>query len=178
MSQNTDATQIVATLDKTTENYAVYESAEGPSGEQDLVGMYVSLTAFGDGEPFPFIEVLLGDDQPVGLSKKKDTTRFGVYESQDGATITGMYVAHDVLGSDETEDGSFEADESQNIGISPASEEEFEQAEEEAEAEPEDADALVTEGESTESTEDEEETESQEDELVIDDDELDLEPAE
>ena len=137
MSENTES--IVAELAKTTENYAVYEAAE-VAGSQSLTGMYVSLAAFGE-EPEAFIEVVIGDEGPVSLVKNKDTKSFGVYESESGA-ISGMYVSHEVLGSEETEDG-FEAPEARAISISPATEEDFEESQESEELQ-EEAESLLS----------------------------------
>jgi len=138
MSDNNTET-IVAEQSKTTENYDVYESAE-VAGSQDLTGMYVSLAAFGE-NPEAFIEVTIGEDGPVSLTKTKDTKSFGVYESESGA-ISGMYVSHDVLGSTEGEDG-FEAPDERGIAIAPATEQDFEESQESEEL-AEEADALLS----------------------------------
>lgn len=158
-------TTIVAEQSKTTENYAVYESAE-VAGSQDLTGMYVSLAAFGESEPEDFIEVTIGEEGPVSLEKGKDTKSFGVYESESGA-ISGMYVSHEVLASEETEDG-FVAPESRATSISPASEEDFEESQEDEALEAE-ADSLLSgadSGETVETTE-----EAQEDETTPEEEE-------
>lgn len=169
MSDNN--TTIVAELAKTTTNYAVYESAE-VAGSQDLTGMYVSLATFGEGnDPLGFIEVEVAEEGPVSLAKNKDTKSFGVYESASGA-ISGMYVSHDVLGSEEGEDG-FEAPEERGISISPATEEDFEESQESEELQEEassllsdagDSDAV--EAESTDEAEEESDEEAEAEALL------------
>lgn len=136
---------IIAEQQKTTENYAVFESAE-VGGQQDLTGMYVSLAAF-DGEPFDFIEVRIDDDGPVTLNKQKDTTNFGVYESESGA-ISGMYVSHDILDSDEGE-----APENRGISIAPATEDDFEDSQTDEELEDEAGSLLADAGDDDDAVE-------------------------
>lgn len=132
---------IVATLAKTTENYAVYESAE-VGGSQALTGTYVHLAAF-DGDAPDFIEVRVGDDEAAPLAKKKDTTNYGVYETEGGA-ISGMYVSHDSIDSPEGDEGDREAPEDLAISLAPATEDDFEEAQDEAEeAIEEEASALL-----------------------------------
>lgn len=135
----TELASIVAELAKTTENYAVFESAE-VGGSQDLTGMYVSLAAFGE-EPEAFIEVEVGEEGPVTLTKNKDTASFGNYESESGA-VSGIYISHDVLESEESEEGDRVAPDTLGISISPATEEDFEQSQQSEELEDE-ADALL-----------------------------------
>jgi len=156
----TDTTSIIATLAKTTENYAVYESAD-VGGTQELTGMYVSLAAFGE-SPEEFIEVAIGEEGPVALVKNKDTTNYGVYESESGA-ISGSYFAHDVLGSEETDDGE-SAPEERGISISPATEEDFEEAQDEME---EEAEALLGEMGDDDAVEVEETSEEDEAEALL-----------
>lgn len=154
-----DQNTIVAELAKTTENYAVYESAE-VAGSQDLTGMYVSLAAFGE-NPEDFIEVVIGEDGPVSLTKGKDTKNYGTYESESGA-ISGMYVSHDVLGSEETEDG-FVAPDERGISLDHASEEDFEESQEAGEEElVEEADSLLSGAGSEDAVEVEEDEPSEE----------------
>ena len=169
MSDNN--TTIVAELAKTTTNYAVYESAE-VAGSQDLTGMYVSLATFGDSDPLGFIEVEVADEEslPVSLTKNKDTKSFGVYESASGA-ISGMYVSHDVLGSEDGEDSPVAPDE-RGISITPANEDDFEESKESEELEEEAASLLSDAGsedavEAEESDEDDETSEEIEAEALL-----------
>lgn len=110
-------------IDKETENYAVYESADGSS----IVGMYVSDGAAEDiGE---FGALTISDEAQVNATLDKTTTNYGVYSTEGGA-ISGMYVGHALLeqvGGESTEDG-FDAPDSIGLTIAPSDEDAFEEA--------------------------------------------------
>ena len=90
MTQN-----IIARKSKETENYAVYDSPEPDSVDEEftpaLAGMYVSFHAFGTEAP-EVIGVRLGEDEAMELSAQKTTTNTQSFERGDA--IVGMYVAH------------------------------------------------------------------------------------
>lgn len=117
----TEANTIEVAQDNSTENYEVYESADGDT----IVGMYVeSGIAETLGE---FASVTISDaddaDESATADKNKDTSNYGVYELPPA--ITGMYVSHDALESEETDDG-FEAPDSIGLSLAPSDEETFE----------------------------------------------------
>ena len=117
----TEANTIEVAQDNSTENYEVYESADGDT----IVGMYVeSGIAETLGE---FASVTISDaddaDESATADKNKDTSNYGVYELPPA--ITGMYVSHDALESEETDDG-FEAPDSIGLALAPSDEETFE----------------------------------------------------
>ena len=86
---------IIARQSKQTQNYAVYDSPEPDSVEEDftpaLAGMYVTLDAFST-EPPEVIEVRIGEDEAMELSPQKTTAHTQSFERGDA--IVGMYVAH------------------------------------------------------------------------------------
>lgn len=153
MSQN-DLTQIA--VDNETENYAVYESAD----EDTVVGFYVAEGAAEDIGEFGALDVSL-EGEGVAAELQKETANYGVYAAEP--TVTGMYLSHELLGSD-----GDEADAPDEIGITitPSDEQAFEEAipadtDEEQEA------ALVSDADN-ESDEEETTPEEQEQELVSD----------
>lgn len=158
MSQN-NSTTVQAHREKTTENYGVYESADGDT----IVGMYVSEGA--SEQVGEFAEVTVSAEADVEATLDKTTQNYGVFSTEGGA-VNGMYVSHDVL-SELTDDyDSEEGVSSIGLTISPSDEDSFEQAEgvdEEEEA------ALV--GGSSES---ESESEEDEEEVKIPDEEVGL----
>lgn len=105
---------IDATLSKTTDNYAVYEG-------DGLTGTYVNLDQF-EGEAPEEVTFVVGEDGAVTVEKTADTKNYGNYESE-GDAIVAMYLAHDLIGSEETEDG-FSAPESLDLTIQVAADSE------------------------------------------------------
>jgi len=105
--------------DSSTENYTVYESADGDT----IVGMYVSNGAADDiGE---YGSLTVSDEGGVAVSLNKTTTNYATFETAGGA-ISGMYVSHDLLA--DLFDG-YDSDEGvADIGltIEPSDEESFE----------------------------------------------------
>ena len=76
--------------DSSTENYTVYESADGDT----IVGMYVSNGAADDiGE---YGSLTVSAEGGVTASLNKTTTNYATFETAGGA-ISGMYVSHDLL---------------------------------------------------------------------------------
>ena len=151
-------------VDKETENYAVFESADGDT----IVGMYVSdgaAEALGE-----FATLTISDEAEVSATLDKTTTNYGVY-STDGGAVSGMYVGLDLLedtfGSDEEEE--FEAPESIGLTLSPSDEDSFEDA---AGVDEEEEEALVADAASDETDE------SEEEEVEISDEEVGLVDAE
>lgn len=169
-----DESTIQVTAESDTENYTVYESADGDT----IVGAYIAdeiAETLGE-----FASITVGSaedaDENATTPKKKDTTNYGVFELPPA--VKGMYISHDVLESDETEEGDREAPENIGLSLSPSDEEAFENSLPDAE---EQADALV-EGDDSDEEESEPSTEEQADALVsgadTDSDESDDEPAE
>lgn len=117
----TEANTIQVTQDNQTENYAVYESAD----EDTIVGMYVENGIAETLGEFAAVTIQDASDtsEDATAEKKKDTSNYGVYELPPA--VTGMYVSHDALDSEETEDG-FEAPESIGLALAPSDEETFE----------------------------------------------------
>jgi len=154
----TENTTIQVTEDSETENYAVYESADGDT----IVGMYVEETIAEQLGEFAAVTIQDAADtsDDATADKKKDTSNYGVFELPPA--VTGMYVAHDALDSEEVEDG-FEAPEQVGLALAPSDEETFEASLPDAE---EQADALVEGDESDEDEEDEPSAEEQADALV------------
>lgn len=165
MSQ-TDTIQVG--IDKETENYAVYESADGSA----IVGMYVSEGAAESvGE---FGAVTISDESEVTATLDKTTKNYGVYSTEGGA-VSGMYVSHDLLaevGGESTEEG-FDAPESIGLTIAPSDEGDFEEAQG---VDEEEEDALVS-GDSSDSDESES-TDEEDEEVEISDEEVGLVDAE
>jgi hypothetical protein len=157
-----DETTIEVSIDKETENYAVYESADGES----VVGFYVAEGAAEQVGQFATLTV--GAEDGIEATKKKDTASYGVFEAQP--TVTGMYVSHDVLGSEESEEDGPTAPETTSILLDASDEDSFEEAEQAAAQDEEQEAALV--GESQDS--DEEESETDEEEAEIPDEEIGL----
>jgi len=117
----TEANTIQVTQDSSTENYEVYESADG----ETIVGMYVeSSIADSVGE---FAAVTIQDTSEVTAdataNKNKDTANYGVYELPPA--ITGMYLSHDTLDSEESDDGPTAPDEV-GLSLAPSDESAFE----------------------------------------------------
>jgi len=144
----TEANTIQVTQDNETENYAVYESADGDT----IVGMYVEASIAETLGEFAAVTIQDASDtsEDATAEKKKDTSNYGVYELPPA--VTGMYVAHDALDSEETEDG-FEAPESIGLALAPSDEETFEASLPDLDDQ---TDALVS-GESDDSDEEEDE---------------------
>lgn len=153
MSQN-DLIQIA--VDNETENYAVYESAD----EDTIVGFYVAEGAAENIGEFGALDVSL-EGEGVTAELQKETQNYGVYAAEP--TVTGMYISHEVLGSDE-EDA--DAPEEIGITITPSDEQAFEEAVGPAQDEEQEA-ALVADADDTEGKA-EPEPEEQEQELVSD----------
>lgn len=141
---------IEVTQDNQTENYAVYESAD----EDTIVGMYVENSIAESLGEFAAVTILDAADasEDATAEKKKDTSNYGVYELPPA--VTGMYVSHDALDSEEAEDG-FEAPESIGLALEPSDEESFEASLPDLDDQ---SDALVS-GESDDSDEEDEESE-------------------
>ncbi len=108
-------------VDSTTENYTVYESADGDT----IVGMYVSNGASDEIGEYGTLTVSV--EGGVSADLNKTTTNYATFETAGGA-ISGMYVSHDLL--DELFD-EYDSDEGvADIGltIEPSDEESFEEA--------------------------------------------------
>jgi hypothetical protein len=138
---------IQVTQDDSTENYAVYESADGDT----IVGMYVEQSiAETLGE---FAAVTISDaesaDEEATADKSKDTTNYGVFELPPA--VTGMYVSHDALDSEESDEGGPVAPDSIGLELAPSDEETFEASLPDLDDQ---SDALVS-GESDDSDEEE-----------------------
>jgi len=143
----TDETTIQVTADSQTENYTVYESADGST----IVGLYIAQSIADTRGEFAAVTIQDADDSPddATADKKKDTNNYGVFELPPA--VTGMYVSHDALDSTEVEDG-FEAPESIGLSLEPSDEETFEASLPDLDDQ---SDALV-EGEDDEEDEDDE----------------------
>lgn len=157
---------IQVTQDNSTENYEVYESADGDT----IVGMYVeSSIAEQLGE---FAAVTISDaesaDENATAEKKKDTSNYGVFELPPA--VTGMYVSHDALDSEESEEGDREAPESVGLSLAPSDEETFENSLPDVD---EQADALVSGDESDESEEESEPSAEEQAEALVSGDDSD-----
>lgn len=187
----TEANTIQVTQDNQTENYAVYESAD----EDSIVGMYIENGISESLGEFAAVTIQDASDTEENATseKKKDTSNYGVYELPPA--VTGMYVSHDALDSDETEDG-FEAPESIGLAIAPSDEESFEASlpdlddqsdalvsgesdddSDEEESEPsaeEQADALVAGADGESETADSDDTDSDEEDVEIADEDIGL----
>lgn len=164
----TESDTIEIGVDKTTENYAVYESADGDT----IVGMYVSQgAADAVGE---FATLTISEDADVTATVDKQTTNYVVYSTEDGA-VSGMYVSRDLLQEtfdlDEDEDGDTIFPESIGLTLAESDEEAFE-ADDGPVADPEEEAALV-EG-SVDTGESESESESEDEEVEISDEEVGL----
>ena len=154
----TEANTIEVAQDNSTENYEVYESADGDT----IVGMYVeSGIAETLGE---FASVTISDaddaDESATADKNKDTSNYGVYELPPA--ITGMYVSHDALESEEGDDG-FEAPDSIGLSLAPSDEETFEASLPDLDDQ---SDALISGGDDSDEEESEPSAEEQAEALV------------
>lgn len=127
-------TTIEVGADKDTENYRVFESADGDT----IVGMYVSLGAAESLGQFATVEI--SDSAEVEATLDKTTKSYGVF-STPGDAVNGMYVSHDVLAtlSDEEYDPEESVD-SIGLTLTPSDESSFEES---AGPDPEEEDALV-----------------------------------
>lgn len=152
----TENATIQVTETDSTENYRIFESADGDT----IVGMYVADEVAEQLGEFAAVTISDEGSEDATAEKKKDTTNYGVYELPPA--ITGMYVSHDVLDSEETEEGDLEAPESVVLQLAPSDEETFENSLPDAE---EQADALV-EGDSEDEEEEEASAEEQAEALV------------
>lgn len=150
-------TTIQLTSNDSSENYQIFESADGST----IVGMYVANeVAERLGE---FAQVTLSEDgnEDATAEKQKDTSNYGVFELPPA--ITGMYVSHGVLDSDETEDGPVAPDEV-TLQLEPSDEETFENSLPDVEDQ---ADSLVSGADESDES-DEPSTEEQAEALVGD----------
>jgi hypothetical protein len=135
-----ESQSIQVAVDNSTENYEVYESADGDT----IVGMYVSSGAADSiGE---FGEVSVSDSAEVEATLDKTTTNYGVFSTSGGA-ISGMYVSHELLSELFDEYDADESVDSIGLTISPSDEDSFEESAGVDEAEEE---ALVADGDSEE----------------------------
>jgi len=105
--------------DSSTENYTVYESADGDT----IVGMYVSNGAADDiGE---YGSLTVSAEGGVTASLNKTTTNYATFETAGGA-ISGMYVSHDLLAELFDEYDSDEGVAEISLTIEPSTEDAFE----------------------------------------------------
>jgi len=105
--------------DSSTENYTVYESADGDT----IVGMYVSNGAADDiGE---YGSLTVSAEGGVTASLNKTTTNYATFETAGGA-ISGMYVSHDLLADLFDEYDSDEGVAEISLIIEPSTEDAFE----------------------------------------------------
>lgn len=106
-------------VDGSTENYTVYESADGDT----IVGMYVSNGAADDiGE---YGSLTVSDEGGVTASINKTTANYATFETAGGA-ISGMYVSHDLLAELFDEYDSDEGVAEISLIIEPSTEDAFE----------------------------------------------------
>jgi len=111
--------QIQIAADSSTENYTVYESADGDT----IVGMYVSDGAADDiGE---YGALTISDEGGVSADLNKTTANYATFETAGGA-ISGMYVSHDLLESQFDEYDAEAGVESIGLTIEPSDEQSFE----------------------------------------------------
>ena len=105
--------------DSSTENYTVYESADGDT----IVGMYVSNGAADDIGDYGSLTV--SSEGGVTASLNKTTTNYATFETAGGA-ISGMYVSHDLLAELFDEYDSDEGVAEISLIIEPSTEDAFE----------------------------------------------------
>jgi hypothetical protein len=162
MVQNTT---IETSIDKETENYAVYESADGDT----IVGAYVSESAAEQVGEFASVTLAESGEGGLTLEKGKDTKSYGYYKSQGNpAAVNGIYISHEVLESEESDDDGPTAPDEISMAISSSDEESFEDA---VPSQDEEESELV---ESGDDSDDEDDDPSQEEEVadLVSDDEL------
>ena len=145
MERHTMSEELEIAVDNTTENYTVYESADGDT----IVGMYVSNGAADDIGEYGTLTV--SDEGGVTALLNKTTANYATFETTGGA-ISGMYVSHHLLSELFDEYDSDEGVADIGLTIEPSDEDSFEKEQGVDEAEEE---SLVA--GATDSDEDEEE---------------------
>ncbi len=139
----TETNTIQVTKDDSTENYTVYESADGDT----IVGMYIEQSIAEQLGEFAAVTIQDATDasDDATAEKKKDTSNYGVFELPPA--VTGMYVSHDTLDSEESEDSGPTAPDTVGLSLAPSDEETFEASLPDLD---EQSDALVSDNDSDE----------------------------
>ena len=119
MERHTMSEELEIAVDNTTENYTVYESADGDT----IVGMYVSNGAADDIGEYGTLTV--SDEGGVTALLNKTTANYATFETAGGA-ISGMYVSHHLLSELFDEYDSDEGVADIGLTIEPSDEESFE----------------------------------------------------
>jgi|APHM01.1.fsa_nt_gi hypothetical protein len=163
-----EPTTVEVAQDDSTENYTVYESADG----ETIVGLYVEDSAAEQIGEYASVEVepAGSEDTAATAHKSKDTASYGVYELPP--VVTGGYLSHDLLDSD---DG--EAPESVVLTLHSSSEEAFERSK--PEPSDEQVDAILGDTDDDDDDSDESGVAASDDaeEVIVSDEELGLSSA-